>query len=275
MPRLQASLAVLSLLSAGCDRSKIAAHAAVPTASDDDTLAAEDSVVDEAGAKGFLGVVLAGETVDIAAKSDGRIAKLRVHPGDRVHAGAVLVTLDQSLLRRRLSVARAELAEANDRYTRRKPLANADAVISKEELSVSRVQVLEQRARVDELAQSLADAEIRAPFDGTVAARFADVGALTAAGRSILRLNSDSVPRVRFAVPPTLSGTLAPGQKVSVLVDGTGEPLVAVVESVAPEVDSAARLVFVLGRLELPPRRRSEVHSGQLARVSVLDKVRS
>lgn len=252
---------------AACARHESAAPSRPLAAADEPTRTADDAVDDERAAAGWFGVVLAGDSVDIAAKSDARILAVRVAPGAHVKAGAVLVTLDRHLLQQRLSVARAELAEANERYARRQPLARADATISKEELSLSRMQVLEQRARVAELAQALADADVRAPFDGTVAARFVDGGALTAAGRPLLRLLSDAVPRVRFAVPPADAATLAPGAAVAVRVDGVAAPVRATVESVAPEIDSAARLVFVLARLDVPAARRGEVRAGQLARV--------
>ena len=84
----------------------------------------------------------------------------------------------------------------------------------------------------NDLEHALAEAEIRAPFDGVVAARFFDPGALTRGGRPILRVISSSIPRVRFAIPEPQSSAISVGGTVSVVVEGVKEPVRAEVESV-------------------------------------------
>ena len=53
----------------------------------------------------FLGVVLSGETADLAPKVDGRIESVLVRPGDRIRRGAVLARLDRRQMRRSVAVA--------------------------------------------------------------------------------------------------------------------------------------------------------------------------
>ena len=215
----------------------------------------------------FLGVVLSGETADLAPKIDGRIEAVLVRPGDRIRRGAVLARLDRRQIRRSVAVARAELHEAEQRLARRVPLARGEGIISAEELSSTRMQMLDQRSKLNDLEHALAEAEIRAPFDGVVAARFYDPGALTQGGRPILRVISASVPRVRFAVPEAQGGAIKVGDAVSVLVDGVEAPLRAEIESVSPEVDAAARMIFAQARLEVPSSLRDQMRSGQVAHV--------
>ena len=229
--------------------------------------AAEEAPAENAS---FLGVVLSGETADLAPKVDGRIESVLVRPGDRIRRGAVLARLDRRQMRRSVAVARAELQEAEQRLARRVPLAKGEGIISPEELSSTRMQVLDQRSKLNDLEHALAEAEIRAPFDGVVAARFYDPGALTQGGRPILRVISSSVPRVRFAIPEAQASAIKVGGKVSVLIDGVEEPVRAEVESVSPEVDAAARMIFAQARLDVPSLR-DELRSGQVAHVEPAD----
>jgi hypothetical protein len=76
------------------------------------------------------------------------------------------------------------------------------------------------------------------------------------------------VPRVRFCIPEAQAGKVAVGHDVTVAVDGVTVPLTAVVENVAPEIDSAARMVFAVGRLTVPAALSNDVRSGQVARVT-------
>jgi RND family efflux transporter MFP subunit len=258
----------------GCQKlaPPIATNPAVEPASADPIASEADPEPesDEAANAPFFGVVLVGDTVDLAPKTDGRLESIRVKPGQRVKRGEILAQLDRRMLRQSLSVAEAQLVLAEERFNRRVPLAKGEGTISKEELSTTKMQMLDQRARVNELRHALSEADIRAPFDGMVASRFYDPGALTPAGRPILRVISASVPRVRFALPEAQAGALAVGRQVSVLVEGVKEPFSAEVESVSPEIDTAARMVFALARLEVPEARRDSLRSGQVAHVKAV-----
>src|SRR5262245_46293505 len=238
MFRQMCQMGALAVLSAGCSP-RVAPLAAPPPVVESPAGEGSDEDPEAEGGEPanapFLGVVLTGETVEVAPKTDGRLEALLVKPGDRVKRGAVLAVLDRRLLRQNLAVARAQLSEAEERLARRVPLAQGDGTISREELSTTRMEVLEQQSKVNGLKQALAEAEIRSPVDGTVAARFYEPGALTQPGRPILRLISASVPKVRFAIPEGRVAAVAVGAQVSVVIDGMERPLVARVESVAPE----------------------------------------
>ncbi|KYF54472.1 hypothetical protein BE08_35930, partial [Sorangium cellulosum] len=177
---------------------------------------------------GFIGVLLAHRSVDLAARNEGRLRAVHVRLGDRVAAGDLLATLDLQTLRSdtaiaaaalrgaevALSRAREELAEAEERHRRAQALA-AEGLASGEDLSaaehktaMARLQVdaaaaelREKRARVGQLRGVQADTEIRAPFAGRVVARYAEPGESVGSTVPILRLISDDGLLVRFAVP--------------------------------------------------------------------------
>jgi RND family efflux transporter MFP subunit len=252
----------------------------------------------------FLGVILARDSVDVAARYEGRITAVHVRIGDSLPQGGRIASLDVRTLRLDLDMAAAdlkvaqaerdkagvELAQAEERLVRRQKLS-AEALASAEELSTAlyqkklagvRVAVTEaelsrKRARAEQLRQIREDADIRAPFAGVVAHRYFDPGANVTPETPIVRLNSMDELLVRFAVPEPKRARLRVGLRVLVEVsEGAGEgsagltgPVHGTIERIAPEVDAASRMVIVESKLDLPSETKSRLYSGAIARVSV------
>jgi RND family efflux transporter MFP subunit len=244
----------------------------------------------------FLGVILSGQSVEVASHFEGRIERVEVNVGDRVAAHAVLARLDVRALRQELAMAQAalaglradrqkasgDLARASDRLARRLPLSQEKA-ISSEELSTARFdkdqasailrtagsKIAEGEASVQQKRAALEDATIRAPFAGQVASRYLDTGAVIHPGTAILRLISDGEPQVHFAVPDGRAAKLSIGQPIEVSVTAQQSTLRGTIESIAPEVDAAANMVFCVGKLDVTEPARSRLQHGLIARVKV------
>jgi RND family efflux transporter MFP subunit len=216
----------------------------------------------------FLGVVLSGESVDLAPKTEGRVQAVHVKVGQKIDRGTVVAEIDVRSLRQALDVAEAALGDAQQRLARRKGLAAG--VLSQEELSNAKMIVLEKRGRVDELRALVADARVRAPFEGIVSARYLDAGAMAGPGHPIARLVGGSGDvRVRFALPEDEAARVAAGDRVRVTVSALDRPLPAKVESVSPEVDAAARMVFAVARLDISAELARRLSAGMVARVAI------
>ena len=216
---------------------------------------------------GFLGVVLTGETVEIASKGEGRLEAVFAKPGDRLRRGDAIAQLDVRTQREELAVALAQLREAELRLKRRIPLARGVGAISSEELSEARSAVLQSEARVRQLKQLVVEARVVAPFDGVVAARYLDVGSVVAPGRPIVRLLGRSDPKVRFAIPEDKLGDLAAGARVTVHVATPSGDLEGVVDSVSPEVDAGTRVQLGVVKLTVPPAWQGKLSTGLVAYV--------
>lgn len=249
---------------------------------------------------GFIGVVMASATVALTSQLEARVERLRVRPGDAVHAGDVLAELDTTAARKELAIANAELLSANaglrraelegrearERLDRRSltialPGGGTVGTVSKEELSGARYQeqlatvkieaaraaVLEKRAHCDELRAMAAEGTVRAPFDGVISERFVDEGAILRKGDSIVRLIEASALKVRFAIPEAAASRVQVGTAIRVATDGL--ELAGHVEKVAPEVDAAARMVFAEAALTVPEPARGRLRSGAIARVAL------
>lgn len=240
----------------------------------------------------LLGVVLATGAVELRAPFDGVVDQLGVQPGDKVAAGALLAgmslaplrnteRMDQALLEQaEAALNRAELEsdEATERLQRY--LKSPPGALSVDELTsakyqqrlaatrvaTARAQIRERKASLAQVRQHLAEAELRAPFEAVVAARYLDPGARVQAGTPLLRVIQAGGFRVRFALPEGLSARATPGSPVSILLPALGRELPGRVESVAPEVDTPSRMVFAVATLLSTD---STVRAGMVARVSL------
>jgi RND family efflux transporter MFP subunit len=242
---------------------------------------------------GWIGVVVARESVDVKADSQGRLQSMRVSIGDSVKKGDPIATLDTSLAAQDLEMAHsvlsgsqadlrrasAELAEAVARNDRRQK--NPD-FFSKEDLAqaalqaktaqsayeVARSRAAEQEGRVRQLQTTLSHNEIRAPFDGRVAARFADPGAVVGPGSPLVRLISTGDLLVRAAVPPEEARRLKVGDPVAVTVRAQGFQIPGTIQRIAPEVDAASQMVLLEVALAPTPGMESRLQTGLVVDVA-------
>jgi RND family efflux transporter MFP subunit len=293
--KIGARIVALSLALAGCRGAvaPVAAPAAMAT-----LVAAKSSEARTAGDDvGFLGIVIAPATVDVTSQLEGRLLAIAVRAGDRVSSGAILAKLDSRSARHELAIAEAdlaaaaterqqaklELAQAEERVLRRQSVVELPTAtvrtVSDEELSSSRYQqriaavkvaaaaanVASKAAHLAQLRTLVSEGAVRAPFDGTVVARYADVGSLIHKGAPIVRMIESGELRVRFAIPEESANAVATGDAVR--IDAGELALGGVVEKVNPEIEAASRMVFAEASLEVPPPARGHIRSGQVARV--------
>ena len=153
--------------------------------------------------RSFLGVIVAGASVDITTTVESRIESISVQLGDHIRKGRIIATLDSNALRREMEVAEAELlaaraeeeassymvAEATERLGRRvDPRQLQTGALSEEELAAARYQerlatarhnsararVRQQEARIKQIHQRLSETTLVAPFDAVVGRRYVD-----------------------------------------------------------------------------------------------------
>jgi len=139
------------------------------------------------------GYIVAQRKAALASKATGRIVALYFREGDKVKKGDVIAKIESadveaalSQARAELSVARAALLEARRLFGRAETLI-AGNLISQAEYDVARTQYDAATATVESREASVRGAEvnlgntsIRAPFDGTILSKNADVGEVVA-----------------------------------------------------------------------------------------------
>src|SRR5262249_1882028 len=127
-------------------------------------------------------------------------------------------------------VSGEEAAEA--RYDERNAVSRAASAGANVHVAASQVAQLE--AELEQLV-------LRAPFDGVVAARYADPGAYLHAGDPVARVLGSGGLRVRFAIAEQDALQLKQGRAITCAFDG-GQ-LKGTVEQVAPEVEPSSRTI--------------------------------
>src|SRR5207247_9675705 len=118
----------------------------------------------------------------------------------------------------------------------------AAGVISTQEYEQVRTALDVARARRDQLRIQLEHTEIRAPMDGSVAARLVDAGNYVRAGTVLFRMVQDDPLKFRGEIPERDVPAPRPGQGVRVSVDAfPGEPFTGHVSRIGSAADPAAR----------------------------------
>jgi RND family efflux transporter MFP subunit len=220
------------------------------------------------GDPGFLGVVLSGESVAIEPKAEGRILAVLVHAGDHVAQGAIIAQLDRSVRDQDVRSARAAFADASSRFARRAALATGpDPAVTAEELDAARSQLAQERARLAAVTAALAETQIAAPFEGTVAEIYLAPGALAGPGRPVARVVSQGQLQVRFAMPEQGAAPVVAGAPIDVEITSLGLLARGIVTGVNPEVDSSSRMIFAAARLDVPEAVARRLTTGLVARV--------
>jgi RND family efflux transporter MFP subunit len=293
MRRLSLFPLALLLLAAGCDR-RAASTAAVDAPAPKVTAKPAPAPPVEPERKGWLGVVVSRESVDVTADSQGRLQAVYVSIGDRVKRGDRIASLDTRIAAQDLEMARStlrgdeaderratdEMSEAQARNDRRQKNPDffskedlADATLKAKTagaaLEVARSRTAEQKTKILQLETSLGRNEVRAPFDGRVAERFADAGALVGPGTPVVRLISAGDLMVRAAVPPEEAHRLTPGNPVTATVRTLGLAVPGTIQRIAPEVDAASQMVLIEVRLDLTPDSASRLQTGQVVDVAL------
>ncbi|MGC4393180.1 efflux RND transporter periplasmic adaptor subunit [Agrobacterium sp. M50-1] len=219
--------------------------------------------------------------VVIRAREAGKIVEMNVRDGDTVQAGKLLVRFEtdelQSTLLLRQSdrdAAEAELMLAMQALTRTEQLALKN-IASAEQLDKAKSDVAVKTARLQSLAAqadiarlALRNAEIRAPFSGTVTRRLAEAGSRVGADGELLTLVDTSVLEAKVLVATRDIPRVALSQTAELAIDGLGGQIVkGTVDRISPVAEDGTRFVAVYLRLA---NRDGRLWGGMFASGSIL-----
>lgn len=226
------------------------------------------------------GYVVAQRQASVASKGTGRLEYLGVSVGSRVKTGAIIARVQQDdvhavqqQVQARLDVAKAtltnaqaELRDAQQNYGRAKTLLPNQFVSQAEfDTAANRLRRAEAtvRSATAAIAAAVADVQtaevmlentlIRAPFDGTVLKKFAEIGevvapmASSASSRGAVVLITDMTS---LAVEADISESsivhISPKQPADVMLDAVpGKRYAAEVEQIVPSADRSKGTVPV------------------------------
>ncbi len=194
-------------------------------------------------ARPFVGVIVAPESADLASKVEGPIAAFHARVGQHVRTGDLLATISSPVLRRELRTFEVAERTAEERRRRLEALV-ANRVAAEEELVQAGQDVELARARTKKARAAIDESMVRAPFEGTVVSKYADTGSYARPGTPLLRLVASGQVRIRFAVPPHETRSLAPGARLVARVDEETLLLGATVTTLSSELEPSSRMAF-------------------------------
>jgi len=229
----------------------------------------------------FTGTIDARYDMPIGTEGEtGRITAVYVEAGEHVHQGQPLARLDDSILLpqvERLTASldeeRANAALADAEYARARQVQSAGA-LSAEDIEKRRATAVTAEAQVKVAAAQLAEyqarlahTEIRAPADGIVLTRSAEVGQIaTPGGSALFRLARGGEVEMRGQVAEQDLPSLEVGQSAIVHLIGSDRAFRGKVRLLGAVIDPQTRLGDIRVTLEPDPLLRP----GAFARAEVV-----
>lgn len=211
------------------------------------------------------GVVQPERETFLSSRAMGPVVQLFVGAGDRVAKGDPLLEIQQDLSHGQLAQAQGARAQAEaglalaQRNFERFRILHEKNSCSDLELDMARMQfdqakgAVEQASGAVSAAASVADESIIvAPFDAVVVEKMVSVGDLSAPGRPLIRLQSQSGRRLWLNVRESDAGFVKVGMELPVKLDSRADlgTMRGKVVEVAPAADMATHTVLV--KVELP-----------------------
>lgn len=252
------------------------------------------------------GTVRAKTISVIASRVMGTVTSVKVKEGDRVHAGQVLMTIDDRDVVQRVKAAEKAVEAARQNkslsditHQRYKKLYDEKA-ISQQEIDQIETQKKIADMEYEKAMAMLAEAQVHhgftritAPISGVVTEKKIELGSMAVPGMPILTVEDDSYFRIEANVDERLSGRLKIGMPVDVIIDSIGQETKGRISEIIPTVDPMSRTFLIKVDLKMPslktgiygkiliPEGKKEVilvpqkaivEKGQLVGVYVVDK---
>lgn len=160
------------------------------------------------------------------------------------------------------SASQQEFDEVKARFDKAvNGLNQAEAMVAAATQRINQAKAGVASARV-----SKRDVKIKAPYDGTVTAKLADVGSLAAPGTPFLTLESGRGYQVKLILPEVHIESISPDQPLVVTIPSlTGLSLNGSVETISPTANHRTRSFYV--KVILPENKN--IRSGMFARVEI------
>ena len=213
----------------------------------------------------------------VACEEAGRVIQAPPDPGTAVKAGAVLVKLDDTLLRIQRDMVTNEIEEAEAMVAER--VAEVDlaarhraqlAHLTKRgattlnevedatdqqtaanaRLRQAKAIVHHRTTQAEAFRERLTNMQVLSPFEGTVVRKSTEVGQWLSQGQAVAELLETTVVDAVLDVPEYMVRHVAIGRKVDVLVNALGLNREGVVHRVVPDADTSARTFPVMIRLQ-------------------------
>lgn len=192
-----------------------------------------------------VGTFVAVNGADVTTEAGGIIREFLFEPGQRVKAGTVLVRLNTANEEATLRALEASAKLAVSQRDRWRELG-AQKLVSQAEVEQRAADAASALAQVEAQRALIAQKTIRAPFDGTLGIRKANLGQFIAPGSPIVNLQSMNPIFLDFTLPQQRMDQLVEGTTIHATVDALpGRKFDGRITAIEPLIDAETRSVKV------------------------------
>jgi len=297
-PKLSSTVGVLLflLIATGCNKDKVAKQAPPPSINVVEVIQQDVPIYNY-----FVGQVYGQEDISINARVEGFLTGIHFEEGRRVEKGKLLYTIDSDPFKVAIASEKSKVAEAQTRlvnaeneYTRYKPLEETEAVSQSDvdfvkanrDASIAGLEAAKASLRMAEI--NLSYTQVKAPISGFIGKTQARVGEFVGRSPNPVILNTVSkVQNVRVQFFLTESQYLVVAREVRarepaetrptdvriditlILSDGSVHPHEGKVDFINREVDAETGAILVQATF---PNPELILRPGQFARVKIMMK---
>ena len=199
-------------------------------------------------------------------EESARITQLPYHEGDRVKKGALLIQLDDALIRTDVAKARANKEQAKLDLSRLKKLlpkkiaTEEDVAKAKTELDLA---IAEQEHQTTRLNRT----RITAPIDGLITKRFYEPGDMLTSHSHILSIIDPAALRLKASLAERWLPLVKKGQSVDLRIDALGDQVIeAKISRIHPTIDARTHKGIIEILLDPAPQSATP---GQFTRAQI------
>jgi membrane fusion protein (multidrug efflux system) len=214
------------------------------------------------------GSLRAYNQASVKARVAGEVREVLVREGETVKAGQVLVRMDDADYRARLAQAEGALlaargqldiaakARENNRALLDRGFISKNAYdTASSQYDIAQANLNAAQGGLDVSRKALGDTVIRAPIAGVVASRSVQPGEKVSADNKLLDVVDLARMEMEVAVPTSDIIGIAPGQEVTVKVEGLPQLLPATVVRINPSTQPGSRSIMTYLQLDNPQNR--------------------
>lgn len=226
----------------------------------------------------YAGAIVARRTSELGFKIAGQLSTVAVDMGAAVTQGELLASLDSASqeaalaeAQARVRVAKANIAalqaqtELAAQTEKRFANLHSKGHVSAQEYDEQRLNLQSQQAQLQVTQASLIqaqaaqraaavllnNAQINAPFDGFIQARYGDEGSQLSPGQALLRLVETTNKEAHVGLPEQLASSLEPGMQHQLQWSGTVVPVT--LTAILPEINANNRTLTAVYQLAQAP----------------------
>jgi membrane fusion protein (multidrug efflux system) len=182
----------------------------------------------------IVGLLYPDEAVDLAFETQGVITDIYFSEGSYVHKGELLAKVNDAPLRAELKKLEVQLPLMEARVERQARLLERKAV-SEESLEAVKTALAAHKADMEVVKSRIAQAELRAPFDGTIGLRNVSEGTYASPTVIVSRLTKLDPLKLEFSLGEREASMIRRGQKVKFKAEG--RDYTATIYAVEPTIE--------------------------------------